>query len=198
MPIERPVYVGNYEYEMPENEIYKMFYAYGDIDRIDMKTGFCFVYMKDDREAERAIRKLDGREVGYKRRPLRVQWAKTKDADRKREIAPSTTLFVVNFDLARTRERDLERHFAEYGPIKRVEIKRSYAFVQFEDIEDAMYAMKKTNFSNLMGRTITVEYVQNEGGRRRERSLSPRPRSRSRSPRRSFSRSPPRRGSPSV
>jgi len=31
--------VGNYEYEMPENEIHKMFYEYGDIDRIDMKTG---------------------------------------------------------------------------------------------------------------------------------------------------------------
>jgi len=39
-------------------------------------TGFCFVYMKDDKEGDRAIRKLDGKEVGYKRRPLRVQWAK--------------------------------------------------------------------------------------------------------------------------
>lgn len=31
---------------------------------------------------------------------------------------------MVNFDLARTRERDIERHFEPYGRIKRVEIKK--------------------------------------------------------------------------
>eukprot|EP00983_Pelagomonas_calceolata_P094990 1157951-Pelagomonas_calceolata.AAC.2 len=74
------------------------------------------------------------REVGYKRRPLRVQWAKECAA-----------LHVCSLaDLARTRERDLERHFEGYVrlPVEpQVEIKRSYAFVQFEDLEDAMYAM---------------------------------------------------------
>jgi hypothetical protein len=39
----------------------------------------------------------------------------TRDADRKRDARPSRTLFVVNFDLGRTRERDLERHFEPYG-----------------------------------------------------------------------------------
>ncbi|GFH33207.1 arginine/serine-rich-splicing factor RSP31, partial [Haematococcus lacustris] len=48
--------------------------------------------MLNERDAERAIRKLDGKECGFKRRPLR-----TKDADRKRNARPSTTLFVVNF-----------------------------------------------------------------------------------------------------
>jgi hypothetical protein len=43
---------------------------------------------------------------------LRLQ---TRDADRKRDARPSRTLFVVNFDLGRTRERDLERHFEPYG-----------------------------------------------------------------------------------
>lgn len=36
------------------------------------------MYMVDERDAEDAIRKLDGREVGYKRRPLKVQWAKVR------------------------------------------------------------------------------------------------------------------------
>jgi splicing factor, arginine/serine-rich 4/5/6 len=38
--------------------------------------------------------------------------------------------FVVNFDVERTRERDLERHFEQYGRLRRVQIKRNYAFVQ--------------------------------------------------------------------
>ncbi|GFH17747.1 uncharacterized protein HaLaN_14442, partial [Haematococcus lacustris] len=153
---DRPIYCGNYEYNMEEDEIRRIFEEYGDVGRIDMKT-FAFVYMLNERDAERAIRKLDGKECGFKRRPLRVQWAKTKDADRKRNARPSTTLFVVNFDLSRTRERDVERHFEQYGRIK-----RSYAFVQFEQLEDAEYAMKRSNGTQLLGRTVTVEYVQNE------------------------------------
>lgn len=36
-------------------------------------------------------------------------------AANKKEIRPSSTLFVVNFDVSRTRSRDIERHFDVYG-----------------------------------------------------------------------------------
>ena len=45
---------------------------------------------------------------------------------RKRQTKPTTTLFVVNFDVDRTRERDLEKHFEPYGRLKRVQIKKNY------------------------------------------------------------------------
>lgn len=32
--------------------------------------------MTDEKDAEYAMRKLDGMTVGYKRRPLKIQWAK--------------------------------------------------------------------------------------------------------------------------
>lgn len=69
------------------------------------------------------------------------------------------------------------------GRLKRVEIKRNYAFVQYDNVDDAKYALDKTNGTELMGRTITVEFTQNEdpyGDKEKERS---RGRSRSRSPR---------------
>jgi hypothetical protein len=68
--------------------------------------------------------------LGYKRRRLKVQWAKQSEADRKQDTKPTTTLFVVNFDVQRVRERDLDRFFEHYGPITRIEIRRNYAFVQ--------------------------------------------------------------------
>ncbi len=34
--------------------------------------------MSDERDAERAIRKMDGLEVGRRNRPLRCQWAKVR------------------------------------------------------------------------------------------------------------------------
>ena len=44
------------------------------------RTGFAFVYMDDDRDAEDAIRALDNLEFGRQRRRLRVEWAKVKFA----------------------------------------------------------------------------------------------------------------------
>ena len=136
--------------------------------------------MADKRDADDAIRKLDDTEFGYKRRRLKIQWAKVRlisplfhsphcamhlhthshtqfssstsapdllhhthhlpfaapqyvqqaEADRKRDVKPSQTIFIVNFDVQRVRERDLDRHFEYFGRIKRIEIKRNYAFIQ--------------------------------------------------------------------
>lgn len=48
------------------------------------------------------------------------------------------------------------------GRIKRVEIKKSYAFVEFENVDDAIYAMRKASGSMLEGRTITVRQAGDE------------------------------------
>lgn len=71
---------------------------------------------------------------------------------RRRQMKPATTLFVVNFDVDRTRERDLEKHFEPYGRLKRVQIKRNYAFVQFENVDQAADALKALSGSCLPGK----------------------------------------------
>eukprot|EP00879_Flechtneria_rotunda_P005421 GHRR01005714.1.p1 GENE.GHRR01005714.1~~GHRR01005714.1.p1 ORF type:complete len:204 (+),score=45.54 GHRR01005714.1:725-1336(+) len=130
--------------------------------------------MEDERDAKAAIRGLDRMEFGYKRRPLRVEWAKKMEVAGKNQ-APTTTLFVVNFDVRGTRESDIERHFERYGTLNRVEIKRNYAFVEFKTIEDATHAQKQCHGTTLNGRTITVEFVEARGDkdRSRDRSRSP-------------------------
>lgn len=42
------------------------------------------------------------------------------------------------------------------GRLRRVEIKRNYGFVEYENLDDAAYALKKMNGSELDGRTLTV------------------------------------------
>ena len=69
---------------------------------------------------------------------------------------------MVNFDVHRTREQDIEYHFEPYGRLLRVQIKRNYAFVQFETVDQAAEALKRTHGSELMGRPLTVEFVANE------------------------------------
>ena len=47
----------------------------------DWFTGFAFIYMEDERDAEDAIRALDQREFGRKGRRLRVEWTKVMFID---------------------------------------------------------------------------------------------------------------------
>ena len=58
---------------------------------------------------------------------------------------PTKTLFVINFDPIRTRERDIKRHFEPYGNVLHVQIRSNFAFVQFETHEDATKALDATN-----------------------------------------------------
>lgn len=51
-----------------------------------------------------------------------------------------------------------------YGPLKRVQIKRNYAFVEFSNLPDAIDAQKDLHGSFWHGRTITVEFVENSRG----------------------------------
>ncbi|KAG0460807.1 hypothetical protein HPP92_021104 [Vanilla planifolia] len=97
---------------------------YGRVDRIDMKSGFAFVYYEDERDAEDAIRALDNAPFGYSKRRLFSRMVK--------EL------------------RDIERHFEPYGKVLNVRIRRNFAFVQFDSQEEATKALECTNMSKLL------------------------------------------------
>ncbi|CAN6226970.1 unnamed protein product [Urochloa humidicola] len=174
----RPVFCGNLDYDVRISEIERLFGKYGRVERVDLKTGFAFVYMEDERDAEDAINRLDGIDFGRKGRRIRVEWTKEdRSAGRKgssrrspTSARPTKTLFVINFD-----------------PIN---------FVLFEVQEDATRALEGTNGSNFMDRVISVEYALRDDDERSEKGngYSPDRRGRERSPGRRRSPSPYGRG----
>ncbi|WOL05689.1 serine/arginine-rich splicing factor RS31-like isoform X1 [Canna indica] len=182
----RPVFCGNLDNDTRHSDLDRLFSKYGRVDRIDMKSGYAFVYFDDERDAEDAIHRLDGIPFGYSRRRLSVEWSRQgerggpRDRDGSRPAAnvkPTRTLFVINFDPIRTRVRDLERHFDPYGKILNVRIRRNFAFVQFETQEEATKALECTNMSKILDRMVTVEYAfrdDDEGDRGDLRDSSPR------------------------
>ncbi|CAN8325902.1 unnamed protein product [Cochlearia groenlandica] len=151
----KPVFCGNFEYDARDSDLERLFRKYGKVERVDMKAGFAFVYMDDERDAEDAIRALDQIEFGRKGRRLRVEWTKGERGGDRRSgggsrrsssgMRPSKTLFVINFDADSTRTRDLERHFEPYGKIVNVRIRRNFAFIQYEAQEDATRALDAAN-----------------------------------------------------
>nr|XP_048333585.1 serine/arginine-rich splicing factor RS41-like isoform X1 [Ziziphus jujuba var. spinosa] len=171
----KPVFCGNLDFDSRQSDVEKLFRRYGKVDKVDMKSGFAFVYMEDERDAEYAIRRLDRTEFGRKGRRLRVEWTKQergirRPSDSKRSSAnmrPSKTLFVINFDPIHTRTRDLERHFDSYGKILNIRIRRNFAFIQFESQEDATRALDSTNLSKFLDRVISVEYAVRDDDDRR-------------------------------
>ncbi|PPD76400.1 hypothetical protein GOBAR_DD26673 [Gossypium barbadense] len=190
----RPIFCGNFEYDARQSDLERLFRKFGRIERVDMKSGFAFIYMEDERDAEDAIRALDRTEFGQKGRRLRVEWTKHERGIRRPEgggggsrrsaanTRPSKTLFVINFDPYHTRTRDLERHFESYGKIVSVRIRRNFAFVQYDSQDDATRALEATNMSKLMDRVISVEYAVRDDDDRRN-GYSPE-RGRDRSPER--------------
>ncbi|XP_055628134.1 serine-arginine protein 55-like [Toxorhynchites rutilus septentrionalis] len=88
-----------------------------------------------------------------------------------------------------TRERDLERFFKGYGRICDIMIKNGYAFVEFEDHQDADDAVYELDGKDLLGERVSVEQARGKprGGdvRRGGRSEKARGGSRYGPPRRS-------------
>ncbi|XP_008809481.1 serine/arginine-rich splicing factor RS41-like isoform X1 [Phoenix dactylifera] len=187
----RPIFCGNFEYDARQSDLERLFSRYGRVDRVDMKSGFAFIYMDDERDAEDAIRALDRIEFGRQGRRLRVEWTKQERGGRRSgssrrsptNMKPTKTLFVINFDPINTRMRDLERHFEPYGKILNIRIRRNFAFIQFESQEDATKALDATNMSKVMDRVISVEYALRDDDERRN-GYSPDRRGRNRSPER--------------
>ncbi|CAG8488158.1 5971_t:CDS:10 [Funneliformis caledonium] len=64
-----------------------------------------------------------------------------------------------------THPRDLEHIFDKYGRLNRLEVKRGYAFVEYQDERDASDAMKETDGLRVRGNRIVVEWAKN-GGRK--------------------------------
>lgn len=176
--------MGNLDYDTRHSELDRLFYRYGRIERIDMKSGFAFVYFEDERDGDDAIRALDGVPFGPGRRKLSVEWSRGDRGTRRDDrdgyskppvnTKPTKTLFVINFDPINTRVSDIERHFDPFGKISNVRIRKNFAFVQFETQEEATKALDATHSTKLLDRVISVEYAfrdDSEPGDRYDRPI---------------------------
>ncbi|CAD5190877.1 unnamed protein product [Musa acuminata subsp. malaccensis] len=72
----RPIFCGNFEYDARQSELERLFGRYWKVDRVDMKSGFAFIYMDDERDAGDAIQALDRTEFGRHGQWLHVEWTK--------------------------------------------------------------------------------------------------------------------------
>lgn len=88
--LNKKLYVGNLPFTITEAELRELFEEHGTIESVNVITdretgrprGFAFVELEDTGSAEKAMRALDGREVGG--RTLRVNEANERGGGRNR------------------------------------------------------------------------------------------------------------------
>ncbi|KAG6602835.1 arginine serine-rich-splicing factor rsp40-like [Phytophthora cinnamomi] len=78
----------------------------------------------------------------------------------------STKLYVGNLFYELT-QRDVEAEFGKFGPIEQCAVKKGYAFVHYEQLEDAELAVQEMNDKELGGRRLRVAFAVSHGTQRR-------------------------------
>jgi arginine/serine-rich splicing factor 4/5/6 len=72
----------------------------------------------------------------------------------------NSQIFIAKLSSS-VRERDLEDEFKRYGHIKNTELKRGYAFIEYEDYRDADEAIKDMDGRKFEGNRIVVQHSRN-------------------------------------
>jgi len=207
------IFVGNLPIDIKERELDDLFYKFGRIRRIDIKTpsrppAYAFIEYDDKRDAEDAVDRRDGYKFGGDR--LRVEFSKGRDSsrdrggrdrdrdrDRGRERKYSEYAVVIT-NLPRCSWQDLKDYMRKAGFVSRADVDNATGegicdYTNREDMENALDTLDDTEFtlkhSKESGRVIRVKrYNKDNKSRSRSRDASRSRRSRSRDSRRSRSR----------
>lgn len=121
-------------------------YNQGEAENDKVKNrGFCFLEFVDHKSASVAKRKLGSSRFNRVfNREVAVDWADPNDEPDEETMAKVKVLYVKNLS-ADVTEEEVQKVFEAYGKLERVRKMKDYAFVHFEQREDAVKAMEEQN-----------------------------------------------------
>eukprot|EP01120_Amphizonella_sp_Union-15-10_P008074 TRINITY_DN282_c0_g1_i1.p1 TRINITY_DN282_c0_g1~~TRINITY_DN282_c0_g1_i1.p1 ORF type:complete len:242 (-),score=34.84 TRINITY_DN282_c0_g1_i1:78-803(-) len=192
------LYVGKLSRDIKERDLDESFGRYGKIERISIKQGYAFVDFEDSRDAEDAVRGLDGTSLDGERIIVEVshggrgrgssRGSRSRGGSKSFGGPPQRSdhrLYVENLprDIS---WQDLKDHFRSVGDVlfgdAWTDRNGKYkGVIEFKYRDDLKKALKKMDESELRGKIIRVfQDARKKNSRSRSRSYS-KDRSRSRS-----------------
>lgn len=131
--------------------------------------GYGFVSFRSREDAEAAIDRMQGWQIGSRR--IRVGWAQHKQDETTNPLEfeavdradPSNTNVYIGNISPETTEADLRTHFGVYGPLDEVKVhkKGGYGFVKFEQHRSAVQAIVGSHGRELHGRVLKCAWGKN-------------------------------------
>lgn len=91
---------------------------------------------------------------------------------RSHERSKNPQIFIAKLSPS-IRHKDLEYEFRKFGRIRTLQLKKGYAFIEFDDYHHADEAIHEMNGRRILGQKIVVQAAY---GKRRETSPRSRPR----------------------
>lgn len=178
---DESIFVGNVGMNVSGQTLKELFEEHGaTVRNVDLKTGFGFVFCHPaDPETglDGILKKIHGTSLDGKLITVERSrgTSKLRENRRRETLVPTHTLFVVGFDPDRVKEADINEIFRDYGTIVKIELKRTYTFVSFAEIDQATAALEACNNKEYFGKTLFIEYSSNRpreafSGRPRESS----------------------------
>mmetsp|Transcript_24524 Transcript_24524/g.42167 ORF Transcript_24524/g.42167 Transcript_24524/m.42167 type:complete len:245 (-) Transcript_24524:552-1286(-) len=189
------VYVGHLSSRTRERDLEELFARYGRILKCDVKFGYAFVEYEDERDAEDAIRSLDGRDVDGSQ--ITVERSKgPRSSGSARPPMRSEYRCIVTQMAQYTSWQDLKDFARQAGNVVYTDVfmerGRKFGIIEYSSKDDLRKATRDLHDRKLGG--VRVGVHEDDG--RSYSSYHDRDRSRSRSPKRSSSRRSPARASP--
>uniref|UniRef100_A0A8C1WMP6 Synaptotagmin binding, cytoplasmic RNA interacting protein, like n=1 Tax=Cyprinus carpio TaxID=7962 RepID=A0A8C1WMP6_CYPCA len=130
--------------------------------------GFCFLEYEDHKTAAQARRRLMSGKVKVWGNVVTVEWADPIEDPDPEVMAKVKVLFVRNLASTVTEEL-LEETFCQFGKLERVKKLKDYAFIHFEERDNAVKALAEMHGKDLEGEQIEIVFAKPPDQKRKER-----------------------------
>lgn len=143
---------------------------YSSPDDRKKNRGFCFLEYESHKSASLAKRKLSTSRAKVWGCDILVDWADPQEEPDPATMERVKVLYVRNL-VADVTEDELKEVFAVHGHIERVKKIKDYAFIHFENRDNAVRAMRHLQDSELRGVRITVSLAKPPSDRKKKEEI---------------------------
>ena len=143
---------------------------YSSPDDRRKNRGFCFLEYDSHKSASLAKRRLSTGRVKIFGCDIIVDWADPQDEPDNDTMSKVKVLYVRNLTQEFTEER-LKESFEIHGPIQRVKKIKDYAFVHFEERDDAVAAMDALQGRSIHGATLEISLAKPPSDRKKKEEI---------------------------
>ncbi|KAL0112171.1 hypothetical protein PUN28_011921 [Cardiocondyla obscurior] len=143
---------------------------YSSPDDKKKNRGFCFLEYESHKAASLAKRRLSTGRIKVWGCDIIVDWADPQEEPDEQTMSKVRVLYVRNLTQDCSEEK-LKESFEQYGKIERVKKIKDYAFIHFEDRDNAVKAMNELNGKEMGGSHIEVSLAKPPSDKKKKEEM---------------------------
>ncbi|XP_066993830.1 heterogeneous nuclear ribonucleoprotein Q isoform X2 [Anabrus simplex] len=174
------LFVGNIPKTRDRDELFEEFskhapgltevIIYSSPDDKKKNRGFCFLEYESHKAASLAKRRLGTGRIKVWGCDIIVDWADPQEEPDEATMSKVKVLYVRNLTQDCSEEK-LKEAFEAYGKVERVKKIKDYAFIHFEDRDNAMKAMTELNGKEMGGSAIEVSLAKPPSDKKKKEEI---------------------------